>query len=77
MMAHAPSASDGSLRGISRRARRCFDRGRTLLIVVVLMSGTSAVLAVLDRAEQLEIWHLALASFISGCGWCTDNPCAV
>jgi MFS family permease len=51
-----------------------FDRGRTLLIVVLVMSGTSAVLAILDRTGQLEIWHLALASFINGCGWCTDNP---
>ena len=51
-----------------------FDRGRTLLIVVLLMGGTSAVLALLDRTGQLEIWHLALASFINGCGWCTDNP---
>jgi MFS family permease len=51
-----------------------FDRGRTLLITVLLMSVTSAVLAVLDRTGQLEIWHLALASFINGCGWSTDNP---
>jgi MFS family permease len=51
-----------------------FDRGRTLFIVVLLMSGTSAVLAVLDQTGQLEIWHLAVASFINGCGWCTDNP---
>jgi MFS family permease len=51
-----------------------FDRGRTLLIVVLLMSGTSAVLVVLDRIGQLEVWHLALASFVNGCGWCTDNP---
>ncbi|MCW5701226.1 MAG: MFS transporter [Bradyrhizobium sp.] len=51
-----------------------FDRGRTLLIVVLLMSVTSAVLAVLDRIGQLEVWHLAFASFINGCGWCTDNP---
>jgi MFS family permease len=51
-----------------------FDRGRTLLIVVLMMSGTSAVLAALDQAGQLEIWHLAIASFINGCGWCTDNP---
>jgi MFS family permease len=51
-----------------------FDRGKTLLIVVMLMSGTSAVLAVLAWTGQLEIWHLALASFINGCGWCTDNP---
>ncbi len=51
-----------------------FDRGRTLLVVVLLMSSTSAVLAILDQAGQLEVWHLALASFINGCGWCTDNP---
>ncbi len=51
-----------------------FDRGRTLLLVVLLMSATSVVLVILDRAGQLEIWHLALASFVNGCGWCTDNP---
>ena len=51
-----------------------FDRGRTLLLVVLLMICTSAILAVLDRTGQLEIWHLALASFINGCGWSTDNP---
>jgi MFS family permease len=51
-----------------------FDRGRTLFMVVLLMSFTSAVLAVLDRIGQLEIWHLAVASFINGCGWSTDNP---
>jgi MFS family permease len=51
-----------------------FDRSRTLLIIVMLMIGTSAVLAVLDWTGRLEIWHLAFASFINGCGWCTDNP---
>ncbi len=51
-----------------------FDRARTLLVVVLMMTGTSAVLAVLDGTGQLEIWHLAFASFINGCGWCTDNP---
>ena len=51
-----------------------FDRGRTLFMVVLLMSGTSAVLAVLDLAGQLEVWHLAVASFVNGCGWATDNP---
>ena len=51
-----------------------FDRGRTLFMVVLLMSGTSAVLTLLDLAGQLEVWHLAVASFINGCGWSTDNP---
>lgn len=51
-----------------------FDRSRTLLIAVGMMTATSAAIAVLDGAGQLEIWHLAFASFINGCGWCTDNP---
>jgi MFS family permease len=71
---HAPSASDGPVRVFSRRACRTLDRGRTLLVVVLLMGGTSAVLALLGRTGQLEIWQLALASFINRCGWCTDNP---
>src|SRR5262245_36626269 len=40
-----------------------FDRGRTLFIVVLLMSSTSVVLAVLDRTGQLEFWHFADAGF--------------
>lgn len=51
-----------------------FDRGRTLIAVVLLMSATSVVLVILVRTGQLEVWHLAVASFINGCGWCTDNP---
>ncbi|WP_197489490.1 MFS transporter [Bradyrhizobium sp. DOA1] len=50
------------------------DRRRMLFVVVLLMAGISAVLAMLNAAGWLEIWHLALASFINGCGWCTDNP---
>ena len=51
-----------------------FDRRMTLALVMLLLIGTAAVLAVLDQAGQLEIWHLAVASFVNGCGWCTDNP---
>jgi MFS family permease len=50
------------------------ERGRLLFAVVLLMAGTSAVLAILDKTGQLEVWHLAFASFVNGCGWCTDNP---
>ena len=46
-----------------------FDRRRTLAAVVMLLIVTSAVLAILDQAGQLEIWHLAVASFINGFGW--------
>jgi MFS family permease len=51
-----------------------FDRGRTLFLVVLLMAATSVVLAILNQTGQLEIWHLAFASFVNGCGWCADNP---
>src|SRR3954468_17358953 len=51
-----------------------FDRGRTLIAVVLLMSCTAVVLVILVRTGQLEVWHLAVASFVNGCGWCTDNP---
>src|ERR1044071_4987407 len=37
------------------------DRRRMLFVVVLLMAGISAVLAMLNAAGWLEIWHLALA----------------
>ena len=51
-----------------------FDRRLTLAGMVGLMAVTSAVLAVVAIASTLEVWHLAVASFINGCGWATDNP---
>jgi MFS family permease len=51
-----------------------FDRRLTLVGVVVLMAATSAMLAVVAWLGQLEVWHLAVASFVNGCGWATDNP---
>ena len=35
---------------------------------------TSLALAILAHLHLLAIWHLALASFINGVGWATDNP---
>jgi MFS family permease len=51
-----------------------FDRRRALIGVVILMGTTSATLALLAWTGRLEVWHLALASFVNGCGWATDNP---
>jgi MFS family permease len=51
-----------------------FDRRSTLIGVVLLMGATSATLAVLAWTGTLQVWHLALASFVNGCGWATDNP---
>ena len=48
---------------------------RTALVSVVLSMGlTSMTLAVLAFTGQLAVWQLAVASFINGIGWATDNP---
>jgi predicted MFS family arabinose efflux permease len=46
----------------------------TLILVILLMGSTSLILAVLAYTGRLEVWHLALASFLNGLGWATDNP---
>lgn len=50
------------------------DRRWTLLGVVTLMGSISLVLGTLAQTGRLEVWHLAVASFINGLGWATDNP---
>jgi MFS family permease len=50
------------------------DRRFTLAGMFGLMAITSAVLSIIAWTSTLQVWHLAVASFISGCGWATDNP---
>jgi MFS family permease len=50
------------------------ERRTTLIGVVLMMGSTSATLALLAWSGRLEVWHLALASFLNGLGWATDNP---
>jgi MFS family permease len=50
------------------------ERRTTLIIVVSGMVATSLVLATLAHLHLLAVWHLAVASFINGVGWATDNP---
>ena len=50
------------------------ERRTTLIAVIILMGSTSFTLAVLAYAGRLEVWHLALAGFINGIAWATDNP---
>jgi MFS family permease len=50
------------------------DRRSALVIVVALMLANSAGLALLAYGGQLEVWHLAVASFVNGSGWAMDNP---
>ena len=51
-----------------------FDRRLTLGLMVGLLGVTSAVLSLLAWMGSLQVWHFAVASFINGCGWATDNP---
>ena len=50
------------------------ERRTAQLGVVAMMGCTSASLAVLAHGGHLAVWQLALASFINGLGWATDNP---
>jgi MFS family permease len=50
------------------------ERRITLIVVVMMMLTTSASLALLAHSGGLAIWHLAVASFLNGLGWATDNP---
>ncbi len=47
----------------------------TALLGIVLVSLlTSLALGVLAHAGMLEVWHLAVASFVNGLSWAADNP---
>src|SRR5713101_1510799 len=50
------------------------ERRTVLLLVVISMLLSSLVLALLAWTGELAVWHVALASFINGIAWTTDNP---
>jgi MFS family permease len=50
------------------------DRRRALVAVLLSQIATSAVIAVLASADAVQVWHLAVASFMNGIGWAADNP---
>ena len=45
-----------------------------LILVVVVSMATTLTLAVLASLGALQVWHLAVASFVNGICWATDNP---
>jgi MFS family permease len=48
---------------------------RTALLLIMLGSfATSLALGLLALADMLQVWHLAVASFINGVSWAADNP---
>ena len=58
---------------IGAAADRFALRSALVLVVAVSMAGTLA-LAILASIGALQVWHLAVASFINGICWATDNP---
>jgi MFS family permease len=71
MLRMLPMALFGAVIGaVAERIER-----RIVLIVVVSSVGlNSATMALLALSGHLAVWHLAVASFVSGIAWTTDNP---
>src|SRR5215813_1813341 len=71
MLRMLPMALFGAIVGaIAER----LERRTALILVVVSMLSSSLVLALLAWSGTLEVWHVALASFVNGIAWTTDNP---
>src|SRR5262245_25585717 len=51
-----------------------FDRRGALVAVVSTSMTVTLTLAILASFGAIAVWHLAVASFISGSGWATDHP---
>lgn len=49
-------------------------RRQALILVISLSLLTALSLTVIAFTGHLEVWHLAVASFINGTAWATDNP---
>jgi len=50
------------------------SRRRGLLVVQGSLLAITLTLLLVSKAGELEIWHLAVASFINGTAWAGDNP---
>jgi MFS family permease len=51
-----------------------FERRRAQVIVGAILLASACAIAALAYAGQLEVWHLAVASFANGVAWAADNP---
>jgi MFS family permease len=50
------------------------ERRTALIVSLGAMLAISLVLAALAHADALAVWHLAVASFLNGIVWASDNP---
>jgi MFS family permease len=50
-----------------------FDRRVGMIVVLNMLLASSVAIAVLAWTGRLEVWHLAVSSFINGTAWASDN----
>ena len=50
------------------------DRRRVLALVVATSMAVTLTLAILASLGAIAVWHLAVASFVNGIGWASDQP---
>jgi MFS family permease len=67
----APMGLFGALLGVL--ADRV-ERRRALLMVLALQAAATGSLAALAALDALAVWQVAVACFVNGFGWATDNP---
>ena len=71
MLRMLPMALFGAVAGVV--ADR-LERRTALVLVTLVMASSSLTVALLGFAGHLAVWHLAVASFVNGMAWATDNP---
>jgi len=71
MLRLLPMGLFGAVIGV---AAERLDRRRALVLVVSTSMAVTLTLAILGSLGAIEVWHLAVASFINGTGWASDHP---
>jgi MFS family permease len=71
MLRLLPMGLFGAVIGV---AAERLDRRRALVLVVLTSMAVTLALAILASLGAIEVWHLAVASFVNGTGWAADNP---
>jgi MFS family permease len=71
MLRMLPMTLFGALIGT---AAERLERRKALVFVTLSMLLCSITLALLAWTGKLQVWHLAVASFVSGLAWTADNP---
>ena len=66
-----PMGLFGAVLGV---AADCVQRRSALVAVLLGQAAVAGTLSLLALGGRLEVWHIAIGSFVSGIAWATDNP---